>query len=93
MSLCPEVVYTINTIPWNRDLRYQKYPKILMSLTTSCGNELPFSIHQAQSLGRWQERDALLPAVATLLRASPAEFRSLKQNIESSDSPISWLTG
>ena len=47
---------------------------------------------QAQSLGRWQERDALLPAVATLLRATPAEFRSLKQKIESSDSPINWLT-
>ncbi len=25
-----------------------------------------------------QERDALLPAVATLLRATPAEFRALR---------------
>lgn len=48
---------------------------------------------QAQSLGRWQERDALLPAVATLLRATPAEFRALKLRIENSDSPIGWLTG
>ena len=48
---------------------------------------------QATASGRTQERDALLPAVATLLRASPAEFRALKAVIETGDSPIGWLTG
>jgi len=31
--------------------------------------------------------------VATLLRATPAEFRALKAVIETGDSPIGWLTG
>ncbi len=48
---------------------------------------------QATASGRTQERDALLPAVATLLRATPAEFRALKAVIETGDSPIGWLTG
>jgi hypothetical protein len=31
-----------------------------------------------------QERDALLPAVATLLRATPEEYKVLKAGIDSS---------
>ena len=48
---------------------------------------------QALAMGRYTERDALLPAVATLLRATPAEFQALRSQLEAADNPMAWLRG
>lgn len=40
--------------------------------------------------GRTQERDVLLPAVATLLRASPQEFHALKSAVDSGGAASWW---
>ncbi|KAK9815909.1 hypothetical protein WJX72_011792 [[Myrmecia] bisecta] len=41
---------------------------------------------EAHAAGRIQERDVLLPAIATLLRATPQEFRTLKAAVDGSNS-------
>ena len=41
--------------------------------------------------GRSQECQALLPAVATLLQASPQEYRVLRDNLQRQVSAGSWL--
>lgn len=45
----------------------------------------------AQFDGRYQECEVLLPAVAAVLRASPAEFKSLKESLARSSSTLGWL--
>ena len=47
---------------------------------------------QAQAAGRVQERDALLPAVATLLRATPAEYQALRAGFDMCDNPLAWVS-
>ncbi|KAK9867121.1 hypothetical protein WJX84_009347 [Apatococcus fuscideae] len=46
---------------------------------------------EAHALGRLAERDALVPAIATLLRATPAEFRALRVAM-SQGNPNWWLS-
>ena len=45
----------------------------------------------AHAHGQTQQCEVLLPAVATLLNASPAEFRTLKTTIQTSDRTGTWL--
>jgi hypothetical protein len=45
----------------------------------------------AQLGGRAQECEVLLPAVAALLRATPAEYRVLRDSLQRSQQPLGWL--
>lgn len=46
---------------------------------------------EAHVSGKLSERDALLPAVATLLHATPAEFRALKAVVANTTQPVSQM--